>query len=146
MLTVSTRFLLDFDYFYEVSIGFWLFLRGFYWILTVSTRFLLRRVPHIEQELLTLSKHLSSSPVFSGVCVARSLVFCVVIGFWLFLRGFYWILTVSTRFSFFRQWVFCSHMLTENNNCILKNKIIWIWYCPQIYSEHFDEQYHRSIN
>ena len=31
----------------------------------------------VEQELLTLPKHLSSSPVFSGVRVARSLVFCV---------------------------------------------------------------------
>ena len=33
---------------------------------------------HVEQELLTLSEHLSSPPVFSGVRVAGSLVFCVV--------------------------------------------------------------------
>ena len=32
----------------------------------------------VEQELLTLYDHLSSHPVFSGVRVARSLVFCVV--------------------------------------------------------------------
>ena len=32
-----------------------------------------RRVPLVEQELLTLSEHLSSSPVFSGVPVTRSL-------------------------------------------------------------------------
>jgi len=30
-------------------------------------------VPHVEQEPLTLPKHLSSSLVFSGVHVARSL-------------------------------------------------------------------------
>jgi len=33
---------------------------------------------HVEQELLTFLEHLSSHPVFSGVRVARSLVFCVV--------------------------------------------------------------------
>ena len=32
----------------------------------------------MEQELLTLSEHLSSHPVFSGVQVVRYLVFCVV--------------------------------------------------------------------
>ena len=32
----------------------------------------------MEQELLTLPEHLSSLSVFSGLLVARSLVFCVV--------------------------------------------------------------------
>jgi hypothetical protein len=32
----------------------------------------------VEQELLTLPEHLSSSPVFSGIHVARSLVFYVM--------------------------------------------------------------------
>jgi len=36
---------------------------------------LTRRVPLVEQELLTLPEHMSSPPVFSGVCVTRSLVF-----------------------------------------------------------------------
>jgi hypothetical protein len=34
-------------------------------------------VPLVEQELFTLSEHLSSPPVFSGVQVTRSLVLCV---------------------------------------------------------------------
>jgi len=38
---------------------------------------LTRWVPLVEQELLTLPEHLSSSPVFSGVRVTRSLVLCV---------------------------------------------------------------------
>jgi hypothetical protein len=38
---------------------------------------LTRWVPLMEQELLILPKHLRSPPVFSGVCVTRSLVFCV---------------------------------------------------------------------
>ena len=32
----------------------------------------------VEQELLTLPEHLSSPPIFSGVRVARFLIFCVV--------------------------------------------------------------------
>ena len=36
------------------------------------------RMPLVEQELLSLPEHLCSSPVFSGVRVAQSLVFCVV--------------------------------------------------------------------
>jgi len=39
----------------------------------------------VEQELITLPENLSSSSVFSGVRVARSLVFCVVIGRLLFV-------------------------------------------------------------
>jgi hypothetical protein len=35
-------------------------------------------VSPVKQQLLTLPEHLSSPPVFSGVCVAWSLVFCVV--------------------------------------------------------------------
>ena len=37
-----------------------------------------RRVPHVEQELLTLPENMSSPPVFSGVRFVRSLVFCIV--------------------------------------------------------------------
>ena len=37
----------------------------------------IRRVPLVEQELLTLSEQLSSLPIFSGVPVTRSLVLCV---------------------------------------------------------------------
>jgi hypothetical protein len=36
-----------------------------------------QRVPLVEQELFTLSEHLSSPPDVSGVRVAQSLVFCV---------------------------------------------------------------------
>ena len=40
---------------------------------------LTRRVLLVEQELLTLPENLSSPPVFSEVCVTRSLVLCVCI-------------------------------------------------------------------
>jgi len=53
-----------------------------------------RRVPHAEQELLTLPDHLSSTPVFNGVRVARSFVFNVMFYRSLFLLSscFYWLL------------------------------------------------------
>jgi hypothetical protein len=43
-------------------------------------------VPHIEQELPTLPEHMTPSPVFSEVCVARFLVFFVM-----FSRSFFFI-------------------------------------------------------
>ena len=47
------------------------------WFITgFLTRFT-RQVPLVEQELLTLPDYMSPPPVFSGVCVTRSLVLCV---------------------------------------------------------------------
>ena len=72
------------------------------------TRFvtrLIRRVPLVEQELLTFSEHLSSPPVFSGVHVTRSLVlyvmFCrslfVLLSFFLLVI----VLSVFLRFTYY---------------------------------------------
>ena len=44
------------------------------WLITGFVTRLIRWVPLVEQELLTLPEHLSSPPVFSGVRVTRSLV------------------------------------------------------------------------
>jgi hypothetical protein len=44
------------------------------WLITGFVTRLTRRVPLVEQELLTVPEHLSSPPVFSGVRVTRSLV------------------------------------------------------------------------
>ena len=44
------------------------------WLTTGFVTRLTRRMPLVKQELLTLSEHLSSPPVFSGVRVTRSLV------------------------------------------------------------------------
>jgi hypothetical protein len=46
-------------------------------ILVIAMR-VTRRVPHVEQKLITLPDYFSSFPDFRGVRVARSLVFCVV--------------------------------------------------------------------
>jgi hypothetical protein len=47
------------------------------YILTGFVNILTRQVPLVEQELLTLSENMSSSPVFSEVDVTRSLVLYV---------------------------------------------------------------------
>jgi hypothetical protein len=47
------------------------------WLITDFVTRLTGRVPLMEQELLILQEHLSSSPVFSGVRVTRFLALCV---------------------------------------------------------------------
>jgi hypothetical protein len=49
------------------------------WLITRFVTRITRQVPLVEQELLTLLEHLSSSPVFSGVPVTRSLVLLYVL-------------------------------------------------------------------
>jgi hypothetical protein len=46
------------------------------WLITRLVTWLTRRMPLVEQDLLTLLEHLNSSPVFSGVPVTRSFVLC----------------------------------------------------------------------
>ena len=53
----------------------------------------------MEQELLTLPEHLSSLSVFSGLLVARSLVFCVVFCISLFVL-FVLAIVLSVSFEF----------------------------------------------
>ena len=52
-----------------------------------TTRRVTRRMPIVEQELLTLPENLISYPIFSGVRIAQSLAFCVV--FLLVLLSFF---------------------------------------------------------
>ena len=47
------------------------------WLITGFVTKLIRRVPLVGKELFTLPEHLSSPPIFSGVCVTQSLVLCV---------------------------------------------------------------------
>jgi len=47
------------------------------WFITGFVIRLTQRVPLVEQEMLTLTEHLSSPPVFSGFRVNRSLVLCI---------------------------------------------------------------------
>jgi len=54
----------------------------------------------VEQEMSTLPEHLSTSPVFSRVRVARSLVFCVVLlDFLLSFCNFSFVMFVLLRFA-----------------------------------------------
>ena len=52
------------------------------------------RVSQVEQELITLLEHLSSILVFIGVCVAQSLIFCVV-----FYRSLFVLFLLAIVFS-----------------------------------------------
>jgi hypothetical protein len=95
------------------------------WLITGIVIRLTRRVPLVEQELLTLPEHLSSPPIFSGVRVTRSLFLCVCFvdrclsfcsfsfghcvvcsssiyaGFWLSLQLQWYLQTLLTKEKFF---------------------------------------------
>jgi hypothetical protein len=62
------------------------------WLTTEFATRVIRRIPPVEQELLTLREPLSSSPGFSSVSVVRSLVFCVIFcrTLLVFLSLFFW--------------------------------------------------------
>ena len=63
------------------------------WLITGFVTRLTRLL--VEQVLLTVPEHLSSSPVFSGVRVTRSLVLCI-----LFCRSLFWPLCSSSIYGF----------------------------------------------
>ena len=70
------------------------------WLITGFVTRIIRRVSHVEQELTTFPEHQSSTPVFSGVCVARSFVFGVMLCRSLFLIWslFFWPLYCQSFF------------------------------------------------
>ena len=87
-------------------------------------------VPLVEQELFTLPEHMNLHPVFSEVCITRSLVFSVVFcrllfillsfSFWPYCLSFFDLRilitpVVSSNFS----WKICFHTLYYRmHNCI----------------------------
>ena len=76
---------------------------------------LTRRVPLVEQELLTLSEHPSSPPVFSGVRVTRSLVLyvCFVDRCLSFCTFFFWPLCCLL---FFNLWILITSLVSSNSS------------------------------
>jgi hypothetical protein len=52
----------------------------------------------MEQELLTIPEHLCTLPVFSGLRVARSLLFCVML--WIVACPFHLAIVLSVLFLF----------------------------------------------
>jgi len=61
---------------------------------------------------LPFRKHTSSSPVFSGVHVALSLVLCVVLGKSLFVLLFFFLCCLS----FFDLWIPITHLVSSNSS------------------------------
>ena len=60
------------------------------------------QVSRLKQELLTLLEPLSSSPVFSGVCVAQSIVFFCPFGHCIVCPYFFDLRHVITTFGLFK--------------------------------------------
>ena len=119
----------------------------------------LRRVQLLDQELPTLPEHLGSLPIFSGVCVTRSLVLCVcfvdrylsfctfsfghcvvcsssIYGFWLPL----WYLLTLLVLLYFFFWPLCCLFffdirivitpLVSFGHCVVCSSIYRLWLPP----------------
>jgi hypothetical protein len=71
------------------------------WLVTGFVTRVTRRVPLVEQEVLTIPQHLSSPPVFIGVRVTRSLVLCVMFYRSLFALSLLTIVLSVLRFTNF---------------------------------------------
>jgi len=88
--------------------------------LSQQIHFPIRRVPPLEQELLTLLGHLSSPPVFSGARFTRSLVECVCfvdrcLSFCLISLG-HCVVCPSSIYAFWLPlWYLQTLLITENN-------------------------------
>ena len=78
----------------------------------------------VEQELPTLPQHLNSPPVFSGICDAQSLVFCVFFFIYQCLSFFFWPLYILSFFDL--QFLITSFFLkTHNLNDHTKQHYKW---------------------
>jgi hypothetical protein len=100
------------------------------------------RVPLVEQELLTLMEHMSSPLVYSGVRVARSLVFCVMFCRSLFIHFLLAIVlsallrftTSDYPFGIFKLFLFYEHDVRtklEISGFIMKFDLLHYW-SPQV--------------
>jgi hypothetical protein len=82
----------------------------------LATKIITRRVPLVEQELFTLPEHLSSTPVFNGIRVTRSLVLYVyfVDHFLSICTFFFWPLCCLFFFEIGRKSVLKSLIRTKH--------------------------------
>ena len=88
------------------------------WLIIRFVTRLTRRVSLVEQELPTLTEHLSSPPVFSGVRVTRSLVLYVFLvdrclSFCSFSFG-HWVVCSSSIYEFLLPLWYLQTLLTKN--------------------------------
>ena len=83
------------------------------------------RVPHVEQELLTLPKHVSSPPVFNGIQVTWSLVFCVMFCRSLFaLLSFFFCAVCPLIYCFWLPLSVSSNFSTDYKNWLVNVLIL----------------------
>ena len=83
------------------------------WHITGSATKLSRRVSLVEQELLSLTEHMSSPPDFSGDRVIRCLVLCVCfVDLCLFF--FFWQLCWQSMFDL---WIMITPLVSSNSSC-----------------------------
>ena len=102
------------------------------WLITGFVTRLSRRVPLVEQELLTLSEHLSSPPVLSGVRVTRSLVLyvCFVARCLFLLSFFFWSLCCI---FFINIRILITPLVSSNSFYITCNLEVYWYHIAELY-------------
>ena len=121
-----------------VVITFWFF--PYSWFSSGFVTRLTRRVPLVEQKLLTLPEHLSSPPVFSGIHVTQSSVLCVCfVDRCLFFCTFTFGHCVVFSSSIFGFWlplsyllIKCFHLKENNINFPTSYAISWLLHVFQL--------------
>jgi hypothetical protein len=96
-----------------------------------------RRVSHVEQEVQTLSEHLCLPSVFSGIHIARSLVFCVVLCRRLF---------VQTKVLFLLAIMFSVLRLTASDYPFDINKLYWMAMNIWVWIEYIKQTKYKKQN
>jgi hypothetical protein len=87
---------------------------------------LTRRMPLVEQDLLTLPEHLSSSPVFSVIRITRSLVLCVCsFGHCVVCSSVFW----SLCCLFFCLLAIVLSVLLSFGHCVVCSSVFWPLCC-----------------
>ena len=106
-------------------------------------------VPIVEQELPTLPENLSSPPVFSGVRVAQSLVFCVVLCGWFFVLLFCFsvaiVCSVLVPFTA-TDYPFGMFALVLNNIITFHWSVSYLGQCAKFFSLTITVREHRKSN
>jgi hypothetical protein len=106
------------------------------WLWCITLQFvtrLSRRVPLVEQELLTLPEYLSAPPVLSGVRVTRSLVLCVCfvdrcLSLCIFSFG-HCVVCSSSTYGFWLKFWYLQTIHTAISQLYRSVQFYWFYYC-----------------
>jgi hypothetical protein len=91
-------------------------------------KYITRRVPLVEQELLTLPDHQCSPPILSRVRVTRSLVLCVM-----FCRSLFVFSRVHVTRSLVLCVMFCRSLFVFSSVRVTRSLVLCVMFCRSLF-------------